>query len=254
VTASVRDSSGQTSQVTTAVVVQDRAPLVLTLTASDLNPVVQTVVTFRVAGTQGGQAVPIVATDWDFGDGQLHSGQQSAEITHPYGTTGHKVVRVTAYTAEHFTAEARIDLIVRPSTTTPPGGGTTPSPLPIPPTGIWPSTGPALVAYAQANFASYLAAGVTAAQRASNITFVRDRMIEAGRCGGMDLAWNLKRGGPEISVDYLVHRSNGQDLGVDFAVAYEDTSRPVQLTWTITAVGTAQQVFYGGYTPTFACR
>ena len=27
--------------------------------------------------------------------------------------------------------------------------------------------------------------------------FLRNRMIEAGICGGLDLGWNLKRGGPD---------------------------------------------------------
>ena len=49
--------------------------------------------------------------------------------------------------------------------------------------------------------------------RLTACTNIRDRMIEAGICGGMDLGWNLKRGGPEISIDFLVHRSNGQDIG-----------------------------------------
>jgi len=38
-------------------------------------------------------------------------------------------------------------------------------------------------------------------------------MIEAGLCGGMELAWNLKRGGPEKSIDYLAYRKAGRWIG-----------------------------------------
>ena len=33
--------------------------------------------------------------------------------------------------------------------------------------------------------------------------FLRDRIIEAGKCGGLELGWNLKRGGPELSIDFM---------------------------------------------------
>ena len=57
--------------------------------------------------------------------------------------------------------------------------------------------------------ASYRRAGVSSATRRSNMEFLRDRIIEAGLCGGLDLGWNLKRGGPDISVDFLAERRGG---------------------------------------------
>ena len=62
--------------------------------------------------------------------------------------------------------------------------------------------------------------------------FLRDRMIEHGKCRGLNLGLNLKRGGPEISNDFIVWRRPGQpDMGVDIGSAYDDTSRRLGLTW-----------------------
>lgn len=110
------------------------------------------------------------------------------------------------------------------------------------------------MAYTESRYPQYLAAGVSASERRANMEFLRDRMIEAGICGGMDLGWNLKRGGPELSTDYLVHRSGGQDLGVDIGYAYDDTSQPLRLAWQVNAVGPGQLVFYLSYDPRPSCR
>ena len=39
----------------------------------------------------------------------------------------------------------------------------------------------------QAKYPERLAAGVSSSQRVDNMSFLRDRIIEAGKCGGMDL-------------------------------------------------------------------
>jgi hypothetical protein len=57
-----------------------------------------------------------------------------------------------------------------------------------------------------------------------NMAFLRDRMIEAGKCGGLDLGWNLKRGGPDLSLDFLAERLNGEVLGIDIAFDYDNLS------------------------------
>ena len=61
--------------------------------------------------------------------------------------------------------------------------------------------------------------------------FLRDRIIEAGLCGGLDLGWNLKRGGPDISIDFIAERVNGQVVGHDIAADYDNTSTPLHLYW-----------------------
>ena len=62
-------------------------------------------------------------------------------------------------------------------------------------------------------------------------------MIEAGKCGGMDLGRNLKRGGPELSIDFLVWRTGGESLGIDIGFDYDNTSTPLVLTWAVVGPG-----------------
>jgi hypothetical protein len=84
----------------------------------------------------------------------------------------------------------------------------------------------------ESRYPSYLASGVSLERRKSNMRFLRDRMIEHGKCKGHNLGLNLKRGGPEISADFIVWRRSGQhDMGVDIGSAYDDTSRKLGLSW-----------------------
>lgn len=94
-----------------------------------------------------------------------------------------------------------------------------------------------------------LAAGVSLQQRKDNMAFLRDRIIEAGKCGGLDLGWNLKRGGPELSIDFISQRINGAVDGIDIGFAYDDTSTPLRLAW---ATG-GLFPFYASYTNSFTC-
>lgn len=94
-----------------------------------------------------------------------------------------------------------------------------------------------------------LAAGVSLSQRQANMAFIRDRAIEAGRCAGLDLGWNLKRGGPEISIDFITQKVNGTVDGIDLGFDYDNTSVPLRLAW-----GTGGSFpFYATYTKTFSC-
>jgi hypothetical protein len=127
---------------------------------------------------------------------------------------------------------------------------TTPPPTP-PPSGGWPTTGPDVVNYVQSRYPERLAAGVSADQRRANMEFLRDRMIEAGICGGMDLAWNLKRGGPERSVDFIAYRKNGTWIGVDIGYDYDNTSQPLRLQW---AEAGPDLIFPDTYLPRPTCK
>lgn len=122
---------------------------------------------------------------------------------------------------------------------------------PAPPSSGWPKNGQELVRWATATYPDRLVAGVSVSQRQANMAFVRDRMIEAGLCGGMKLAWNLKRGGPEKSIDYLAYNKTGTWIGVDIGYAYDDTSMVLQLTW---AEGDSYMVYPLTYTPAPSCR
>ncbi len=76
--------------------------------------------------------------------------------------------------------------------------------------------------------------------------FLRDRMIEAGKCGGLDLGHNLKRGGPEISIDFLAWRRSDGDMGVDIGVDYDNTSEPLRLAWNLAGISGTFYKSYGG--------
>jgi hypothetical protein len=74
-------------------------------------------------------------------------------------------------------------------------------------------------------------------RRWANMEFLRDRIIETGKCKGMDLARNFKRGTPVISRDFIVLRSNvgqnGRDRGVDIASGYDAVRDRLKLTWQV---------------------
>lgn len=111
------------------------------------------------------------------------------------------------------------------------------------PTRVFPSTGPDIIADVAARFPERLAGGVSPEERADNMRFLRDRIIETGICGGMDLGWNMKRGGPEISNDFLAwHRDDG-DMGVDIGFSYDDTSQPLRLQWAEAGLGATYREF-----------
>jgi len=97
------------------------------------------------------------------------------------------------------------------------------------------NNGDAIVRCVGAAYPDKVAAGVSLDQRIANMEFLRDRIIEAGICGGLDLAWNKKRGTGPHSTDALAWRHNGIDDVVDLGSAYDDTSRTLGLQWAIVA-------------------
>ena len=111
------------------------------------------------------------------------------------------------------------------------------------------NNGDAIVRCIAATYPDRLAAGVSLNQRIANMEFLRDRVIEAGICGGLDLAWNKKRGTGPHSTDALAWR-HGVDDVVDIGVAYDDTSRPLGLTWGIVAGPPG----YDPYSPRPTCK
>lgn len=129
--------------------------------------------------------------------------------------------------------------------------GTTPSPSPGPAPGAGGScaadNGPAIIGCIGAKYPERLAAGVSASQRQANMEFLRDRIIEAGLCGGLDLGWNLKRGGPEISTDFITERIGGVVHGIDIAHDYDNTSITLELQW-----AEGDFPYYAPY-PAFSC-
>jgi hypothetical protein len=138
--------------------------------------------------------------------------------------------RVRAFDSNVSSAWSLTQSFVTPKVTTAPPSPAPPGPS-GPPAGGWPKTGEDVARWATSRYPDRLVAGVSLSQRQNNMAYVRDRMIEAGICGGMELAWNLKRGGPEKSIDYLAYRKAGRWIGVDIGAAYDDTSIPLGLQW-----------------------
>lgn len=108
--------------------------------------------------------------------------------------------------------------------------------VPRPADGNWPSSGPAVVAYVASAFPDRLGRTSNEGERVENMSFLRDRIIEAGVCGGLDVARNLKRGRGPHSIDAIAWRlSNGKVEVVDIASAYDEYRQPLRLHWFIVA-------------------
>jgi hypothetical protein len=113
----------------------------------------------------------------------------------------------------------------------------------------YPTSGPDVIKYVAAKYPEKLAAGISREDRVRNMEFIRDRVIEVGRCGGLGLGWNLKRGGPEISIDFITERlADGSVIGHDIAFDYDNASAPLRLYW-----GNGSHPYYKEY-PHFDCQ
>lgn len=123
-----------------------------------------------------------------------------------------------------------------PATPEPTSGEATPPPPPAPSQRNPCATdnGDVLVACIADRYPEYTVGGVSGHQREEHMAFLRDRIIEAGICGGLDLARNLKRGVGPHSIDALAWRTpSGHVEVVDIGVGYDDASRPLVLQWSI---------------------
>jgi hypothetical protein len=112
------------------------------------------------------------------------------------------------------------------------GAASEPASAPVTPPPIdYPTNGPDVIAYVAAKYPEKLVGGISLEERVANMQFLRDRVIEVGKCGGLDLGWNLKRGGPDISNDFITERVGGTVLGHDIGFAYDDPGQTLQLYW-----------------------
>ena len=83
----------------------------------------------------------------------------------------------------------------------------------------------------EARYPQYRRAGVSLDQRKRDMQFLRDRLIEHATCKGLTVGLNLKRGGPEISNDFITFFTLGRWVGVDIASGYDDTRSPLSMMW-----------------------
>ncbi len=107
-----------------------------------------------------------------------------------------------------------------------------------------------IVACISDKYESYRRPGVSSGRRKSNMEFLRNRIIEAGICGGLNLGWNLKRGGPALSTDFIAERRGNQTIGYDIARDYDNTSKWLQLTWSSDGPGS----HFKSYSPRPSCN
>jgi len=135
----------------------------------------------------------------------------------------------------------------------------TPAPPPVDgPVACSSSAGPVLIGCVGNAYPAYLVSTAkgdgSLERRHRNMEFIRDRIIETGRCKGLDLARNFKRGSPVISHDFIVLRQSGQkDRGVDIASGFDDVDKPLKLTWQVFGLDRGYGFpFYAGY-PTVDC-
>jgi hypothetical protein len=112
-----------------------------------------------------------------------------------------------------------------------PGPSPGPSPNPQPGGSCASNSGPAIVACISAKYPDKRAPVGSLGERQANMSFLRDRIIEAGKCGGLDLGWNLKRGGPDLSIDFLAWRRSDGEMGVDLGLDYDNIGTTLQLYW-----------------------
>src|SRR5262245_24240948 len=110
--------------------------------------------------------------------------------------------------------------------------------------------GPTIIACIQAKYPDKTAPVSSFGQRQANMLFLRDRIIEAGLCGGVNYGWNLKRGGPELSVDVIAWKRPDGNMGVDIAFDYDNINTRLQLTWGEVDLFASYTPYTGSYTCT----
>jgi hypothetical protein len=113
-----------------------------------------------------------------------------------------------------------------------PAPGPGPAPPPLPGGGSCAGNhGPTIVACISQKYAAWRRPVGSLGERQANMMFLRDRIIEAGQCGGMNLGYNLKRGGPERSIDVLAWKRPDGNMGVDIGMDYDNIGATLQLVW-----------------------
>jgi hypothetical protein len=137
--------------------------------------------------------------------------------------------RARIYDSKNVGPWSRVETFRSPHPTAP---GPGPTPGPGIPAGSCALPDPAAIVNCISDkYPNQRRAGVSSGERVANMEFIRDRIIEAGKCAGFNFGYNLKRGGPELSIDFLAWRTGGDDIGVDIAFDYDNTSTTLRLQW-----------------------
>jgi len=138
---------------------------------------------------------------------------------------------------------------------TPAAPAPSPSPSPAPSPGggggsCASSSGPAIIACIQAKYPDKTVPVSSLGQRQDNMKFLRDRIIEAGLCGGNTYGWNLKRGGPELSIDVIAWKRSDGNMGVDIGFDYDNIGTTLRLVWSEIDLNAS----YAPYTNSYSCK
>lgn len=98
-----------------------------------------------------------------------------------------------------------------------------------------PLTPQEVVVRVMARYPDRLVEDISVEERVANMKFLRDRVIEVGICGGLNLAWNRKQNGVR-SIDAINWRHGDDDINdvVDLALDYDNPDRPLTLHWVVT--------------------
>jgi len=159
------------------------------------------------------------------------AGETSATLGSDLPNAATQFWRARAFDAETMGDWSAVQSFRTPNTTPAPS----PSPSPGPGGGGGGScalgNGPAIVACISTKYANKRAPVGSVAERQANMMFLRDRIIEAGKCSGLEYGYNLKRGGPELSIDVIAWRRSDGNMGVDIAFDYDNNSTTLQLGW-----------------------
>ena len=112
-----------------------------------------------------------------------------------------------------------------------------PATSPVPPEEATspPLTPQEVVVRVMARHPERLVEDISVEERIANMEFLRDRVIEVGICGGLNLAWNRKQNGVR-SIDAINWRHGDNDINdvVDLALDYDNPDRRLTLHWVVT--------------------
>jgi len=148
----------------------------------------------------------------------------------PAPATGH-FWRARASDGENTSAWSSTQGFRTPAAPTPGPGPTNPGPTDGGGGSCALPTGPQIIACISTKYASKRAPVGSLSQRQANMMFLRDRIIEAGKCAGRDYSWNLKRGGPELSIDVIAWKRPDGNMGVDIGFDYDNIGTELKLVW-----------------------
>jgi adhesin/invasin len=113
VTVTVEDTNGARSSASSVIVVQEAAPILVSLVVSPQSTTPGAVVTFTARVDQNPNNVPVQSVSFAFGDGNGRPAQASLTTSHIYGVTGNFLATVTVRFTNGEQATGTAAVVVR---------------------------------------------------------------------------------------------------------------------------------------------